>query len=613
MQVCLGWLHNQLIGGDSLMTLSISRNTTLNGSHGTRGSHGANGTAERPNGVNGTAGTDGESVTLAAPAETFLGDAGNDRINLSAYSRGGDGDIGGLGGSGAGGSYVREIFHIPDVVYEIIDTWTPGGNGGDGGAGGTGGDGSTLFEGLVAALGAGLNALDINANARGGNGAGGGSANRGGDTGVDGFREIVSGCDTDKQSVFRGVNVGNQGGFAGLAGEGGDGGDGIAAIRDLEVSGGTLTMYLTVNATGGRGDSGGYGGVGGQGARGAPGSDGGQSGDGGDALAELSGLNVHDVAAGSMTINLFASGGSSARGGHGQASSRGLAVTQVSDCGGYVSSNTSDWEVNGAGGKGGDGGDATARFVDSTMFLGNGQSTVQIAMQVAGGFGAIGGSGGGAFVPDFSEDDEGQLTVVYGKAAGLPGAPGIKGLGTLLVENVVIDLGGGDDTLTFNLRPGAEGRVKVSGNSFAGGDGIDTLQLGTVNDGVGAFVNLKLGTLKLGYSPVRNQITGFEIVIGTHKDDVFRDGAGNQTYDGNGGADLFIFRAGHGKDVIRGFGADEELSLRGFGPALDEFADVLAATIQTAQGALIDTGGGNTILLQHIAKSALTADMFSFG
>ena len=46
--------------------------------------------------------------------------------------------------------------------------------------------------------------------------------------------------------------------------------------------------------------------------------------------------------------------------------------------------------------------------------------------------------------------------------------------------------------------------------------------------------------------------------------------------------------------------------------ALDSFAEVLAAIADTAQGALLDLGGGNTVLFEGVAKASFAAKDFAF-
>jgi Ca2+-binding RTX toxin-like protein len=187
-------------------------------------------------------------------------------------------------------------------------------------------------------------------------------------------------------------------------------------------------------------------------------------------------------------------------------------------------------------------------------------------------------------------------------------------VGFVIIQNSWIDLGDGNDSLRFDLLaagPGG-GRVRVSGNTFDGGAGIDTLMLGDgTPDEPTALVNVRDGSLRLGASPVVNVLTGFEIFVGTAGNDTFIDGAGDQIYAGAAGADLFRFSRGFaGDDVIRGLAVEDDIRFVGFGATLDSFAKIEAITTDTASGALITLGAGSTVLLEGFAKANLTADMF---
>jgi hypothetical protein len=58
--------------------------------------------------------------------------------------------------------------------------------------------------------------------------------------------------------------------------------------------------------------------------------------------------------------------------------------------------------------------------------------------------------------------------------------------------------------------------------------------------------------------------------------------------------------------------AADVIRLAGFGPTLDSFADVLAATTATAQGALIQTSATSSVLLVGLTVASLQADDFPF-
>ena len=95
------------------------------------------------------------------------------------------------------------------------------------------------------------------------------------------------------------------------------------------------------------------------------------------------------------------------------------------------------------------------------------------------------------------------------------------------------------------------------------------------------------------------------VIAGGTGQDTLTDLAGNTVLAGGLGEDTYVFAAGHGEDTIAGFGPGDVVALAAFGASFDSFTEILAATTDTAAGARIDTGGGNSILIQGVAKSGL--------
>ena len=91
------------------------------------------------------------------------------------------------------------------------------------------------------------------------------------------------------------------------------------------------------------------------------------------------------------------------------------------------------------------------------------------------------------------------------------------------------------------------------------------------------------------------------VIRGNAQNNVITGGAGNDTLYGGAGADRFVFAGGFGADVIGDFGKGDTIDLSAF--ALGHVPTVT----DTAGGALIDMGGGNTILVAHV-----TADHLGF-
>ena len=110
---------------------------------------------------------------------------------------------------------------------------------------------------------------------------------------------------------------------------------------------------------------------------------------------------------------------------------------------------------------------------------------------------------------------------------------------------------------------------------------------------------------------------GRDILLGGKGEDELDGGTGNDWLTGGGSGDTFVFRDNFGRDVIT------DLGVTGNGHDVIEFStDVFAgwdelsrAITDTCGGAVIDTGGGNTITLLDVTKAQLVAnhaDLFQF-
>ena len=105
---------------------------------------------------------------------------------------------------------------------------------------------------------------------------------------------------------------------------------------------------------------------------------------------------------------------------------------------------------------------------------------------------------------------------------------------------------------------------------------------------------------------------GNDVAIGSAGDDVMVGGTGDDVLTGLAGADTFVFRDGDGQDVITDFGAGDDLVRLEQVAGFDEFADVQGALSQVGADALLDLGGGQTVLFEDTLASALTSDHFEF-
>ena len=169
--------------------------------------------------------------------------------------------------------------------------------------------------------------------------------------------------------------------------------------------------------------------------------------------------------------------------------------------------------------------------------------------------------------------------------------------------NDSVDGDGGNDTIGLFLgddsAAGGSGDDELWGaagnDTLLGGDGADTLGGG-------------------GGSDLLDGGAGPDTLWGGSEADSLLGGAGNDLLNGGSGADSFVFIAGHGRDTIGDFDPLdplERIDLSGIG-TLGSLADVLAVATALGPDLLIDTGGGDSILLRNIAANDLDADDFLF-
>jgi len=101
---------------------------------------------------------------------------------------------------------------------------------------------------------------------------------------------------------------------------------------------------------------------------------------------------------------------------------------------------------------------------------------------------------------------------------------------------------------------------------------------------------------------------GFDMIIG---------GIGDDELFGRFNADTFVFIDGHGNDVVGDFNAlnvFEKLDFSGLS-TLNSLAEIIGAggaATQVGNDVLIDTGGGNAILLVSVLRSDLDETDFVF-
>jgi Ca2+-binding RTX toxin-like protein len=105
-------------------------------------------------------------------------------------------------------------------------------------------------------------------------------------------------------------------------------------------------------------------------------------------------------------------------------------------------------------------------------------------------------------------------------------------------------------------------------------------------------------------------------IVGTNQRNVLDGLGGNDTLVGEGGGDTFVFGFDYGRDVIADFtgagdapGADV-IDLRTTGMSFDEVQRRLS---DTDDGALVDLGDGDQLLVMGVAAAQLTAGDFLLG
>jgi Ca2+-binding RTX toxin-like protein len=155
--------------------------------------------------------------------------------------------------------------------------------------------------------------------------------------------------------------------------------------------------------------------------------------------------------------------------------------------------------------------------------------------------------------------------------------------------------------------------VKASvGFSLSAGSEIEVLR--TTNDQGKAAINLtgnEFNQTIVGNSGtnVLDGKAGADTLLGGSGTDRLIGGAGDDFLTGGAGIDTFVFGAGSGHDHITDFVRKEGIVITGV-PGVDSFSDL---TIASAGGnALISWGTGDTITLDGVKASALSAADFSF-
>ncbi|ACL55526.1 glycerophosphodiester phosphodiesterase family protein [Methylobacterium nodulans] len=291
--------------------------------------------------------------------------------------------------------------------------------------------------------------------------------------------------------------------------------------------------------------------------------------------------------------------------------------------------------------RGGAGNDTLKGFAGADQLFGqNGNDTVWGGAGndfVSGGFGADSVSGDAGDDLVFSDDDDdvadggaGNDRVYGGTGADL--VFGAAGDDQVYGEwgNDFVSGGEGHDFVS-----GGFGNDEVNGDAgndlLFGDDGDDAVSGGEGDDRVYGGTGNDLVSGEAGADQVFGE-QGEDVLLGGAGSDYLSGGAGaDQLFGGEGadllfgnagadaltgglGSDAFAFGRGDGQDVIRDFvtgGAERDVIAFNNG-AFGSFAAVQAALRQEGSDAVIAYGTGDTITLQNVQATSLTAQNFTF-
>ncbi|MEL7469861.1 MAG: Ig-like domain-containing protein [Pseudomonadota bacterium] len=545
----------------------------------------------------------------------------NDRIGIDLLARGGNGRSSSFGERGEDGDDANG---------------TDGTNAVD--VGGAGGDATAILTGASLNGGEFNDDLNIEVEARAGRSGKGGDGGAGGAGSPLGSHLLRR---FDGSEVFTDygdgpVRVGGDGGN-GVAG--GAGAHGVARLEDGVFDGGLDDddIVVEVLATGGDGGNGGNGGQAGLSGNDRPlggnhvnttrAGDGARGGDGGDARAEaignqlLGGQGEDDI-----RLIVEAEAGQGGNGGIGRDGGKAQFLDTTLIDNGLFAPATYEGEVHelvgiaGDGGDAGDNGDADVVVRDNLLSGGEGNDELLLEVIVATPDVVLGTSGGSGGV-DATLTPEETGTYTIHQTAGVDGADGADGAAGAVrveVDGNTIDGGEGDDLIEiiFDLTSLDTLELIVTNNSIDGGAGFDTVDFSEVDASI--TVDLGSGVFGIGDgAAANNAIAGIESLIATEFDDTVVGGSGSQTLEGGdgndvlsggGGLDTFIYKLGDGADEITDFSNDR----LDFSKYVGVSSTTDLAITDTADGALISTVAGDSILLRGVAVSEIDEDAFVF-
>lgn len=134
---------------------------------------------------------------------------------------------------------------------------------------------------------------------------------------------------------------------------------------------------------------------------------------------------------------------------------------------------------------------------------------------------------------------------------------------------------------------------------------LEGLTINDLNENDFEFVATDSPTFKLGSY-------GDDTLAGDEHDNRIDGRSGNDTLTGGAGTDTFVFKEGYGSDTITDFSVEDLIEIDA--GLVGTFDALLAMMSEENGGAdtVIDFGNGDTLTLEGVSKSSLTADEFSF-
>ena len=168
---------------------------------------------------------------------------------------------------------------------------------------------------------------------------------------------------------------------------------------------------------------------------------------------------------------------------------------------------------------------------------------------------------------------------------------------------------GGNDTITGN------GNTRISYVSATGGVTVD-LAAGTATGDASVGTDTFTGVSQVRGSQFADTLSGDSnnnTLDGQGGNDVLDGRGGNDTLTGGTGADTFVYADNGGADVVTDFnhGQGDQIDLTGV-TGISSLADVLAIATQSGVNTVINFGGGNTLTLNNVTATNLTANDFIF-